>query len=212
MKCVDLLPLYQFYNPKFSKEYHCFFLWLVWINQQLIDWLFWVGTYNLTLVSAGDILGFVLFSYHIYGRKRFKVGIGWHDYGGLVCPKICGLGQQAGDPERWFSSSSCSRRPSFGEPGRTNVAGEVQRLSAGEFSLAWVDSGLQLVGWSLPMLQRATASLKIHWFKVNFTPKHLTEILRIIFDQISGHLVKQPSGIHKINHYNNVLNNLNLSS
>lgn len=34
----------------------------------------------------------------------------------------------------------------FGEPGRTNVAGEVQRLSPGEFSLAWVDSGLQLVG------------------------------------------------------------------
>lgn len=101
VKCVDLLPLYQFYNPKFSNWYHCFFLWLVWINQRLMGWYI-----QFTLVSAGDILGFVLFSYHIYDRKRFKVRIGWHDYGGLVCPKICGLGQQAGDPARWFSTSS----------------------------------------------------------------------------------------------------------
>lgn len=55
-------------------------------------------------------------------------------------------GPASGRPSEMIFHLKCSRRLSFGEPGRTNVAGEVQRLSAGKFSLAWVDSGLQLVG------------------------------------------------------------------
>ena len=72
----------------------------------------------------------------------------------------------------------------------TGQAGEIISYS-GESPCFLFYSGFQLIGWGPHTLGNGDRFTQSTSLNVNLIPKHPNEILRIMFDHISGHLVGQ---------------------
>lgn len=93
-------------------------------------------------------------------------------------------------------SKSCRVSQQAGDTGRARKKPEVWKPSSSEFSFLGGDWSLFF--YCLPTLPRANLLYSVHQFKYLSHPKPPHRNTRILFAQVSGHLITQPGSHSKL--------------